>query len=505
MAMIIACAVAAPFLTGGVRIQDFNQPQQGMNGANGNLPGAFRPVVAGPAVSAAADRGVVARAEAKVRENVVAIQQLTAELGQIKDNASAREAADKVKAAGDALRQVETNGQETRVGRLEMIVLKHTVGSEMIAALTDLKQQYSRIQAIPGLADSATGERLANIEKSIAYWSIGAGEESPPALSGGAIVVANAGPGVGGPPPGLGAVGPGPLGKRVQGPSFAQMPKAPMGANMPRPGNPFGGPGRGMGGPFGKRARMGAIPRPGNGNSAVAPAGGDPLASRTPEPTKTNMGGLEFAKREIPADADPVTRSLIELENADNQSKKRAAQRLERTTPDDQVAAVVTALLPILNDDDGFLVSDVIKALAVWHTPEVVPALIERLSDNRFNVRHEAIKALGKIKDVKAVEPLIERFSEDGFQVEAALKDMGPIAEPALITRLRDRSADVRRKVCKVLEEIGGKDTLKAMDALPQDPDLGTRMAAANAYKQILARVGPASRGSKSRIPAGTR
>jgi HEAT repeat protein len=120
-------------------------------------------------------------------------------------------------------------------------------------------------------------------------------------------------------------------------------------------------------------------------------------------------------------------------------------------------------------------------------------------------VRHEAIKALGKIKDVKAVEPLIERFSEDGFQVEAALKDMGPIAEPALITRLRDRSADVRRKVCKVLEEIGGKDTLKAMDALPQDPDLGTRMAAANAYKQILARVGPASRGSKSRIPAGTR
>ena len=72
--------------------------------------------------------------------------------------------------------------------------------------------------------------------------------------------------------------------------------------------------------------------------------------------------------------------------------------------------------MPLLDDDDGFLVNDVIKALTVWQTPEVVPALIQRSKDNRFFVRHEAIKALGKSKDVRAVEPLIERFKEDGFQ-----------------------------------------------------------------------------------------
>ena len=167
----------------------------------------------------------------------------------------------------------------------------------------------------------------------------------------------------------------------------------------PQPRNPFGG--RGL--------------RPGNefaGGASQSPAlGNSPRPNREPEP-------------DVPTGADPIARSLIEVKSADMGTKKRAIQRLERTAPDEQAANVVAALLPILDDDDGFLVSDTIKALAVWHTPEVVPALIVRprttasLSGTKRSRRWARSRTF-------AVEPLIDRFSEDGFQVEAALKQIG--------------------------------------------------------------------------------
>jgi hypothetical protein len=214
------------------------------------------------------------------------------------------------------------------------------------------------------------------------------------------------------------------------------------------------------------------------------------------------------AEPKIPAGADAVTKSLIQLKSPNKGRKKEAIQRLERMAPTERVDEVVAALLPLLDDDDGFLVNDAIKALTVWQTPEVVPALIQRSKDNRFGVRLEAIKALGKSNDVRAVEPLIERFKADGFQSEDALKDLGSIAEPALIARLRDGDREIRRRACDILKVIGGHDTLKAMDKLPSDPDLLTRNAASEAYKQIVARVGPlpgstksSKKGSSSRGP----
>lgn len=141
--------------------------------------------------------------------------------------------------------------------------------------------------------------------------------------------------------------------------------------------------------------------------------------------------------------------------------------------------------------------------------PEVVPAIINRTTDNRFGVRHEAIKALGKIKDPRGVEPIVQRLKEDGFQAKDALKEMGAIAEPALIERLTNPDPDIRRNVCDLLKDIGGKDTLKAMQALPADPDFGVRVAAKNAMSNIILRVGPLSpseRKSKGRAgspPAG--
>lgn len=148
-------------------------------------------------------------------------------------------------------------------------------------------------------------------------------------------------------------------------------------------------------------------------------------------------------------------------------------------------------MIPLLDDDDQFLVNDAIKVLAVWRSPEAVPALIGRTRDNRHFVRSEAIKALGKYQDREAAEAVVSVWKEDGFAVEDALKEMGPIAEPAVIPMLRSPDPHLRRKACDVLKIIGGQETLLVMQSLPNDPDFGVRVNAQETWKAIVARVGP--------------
>jgi hypothetical protein len=206
----------------------------------------------------------------------------------------------------------------------------------------------------------------------------------------------------------------------------------------------------------------------------------EPAVTRAPSP-----------KPEFPPDADAVTKSLAQLKSPDLGHRKEALNRLARTAPDQRIAEVVALVVPMLNDDDGFLVNDAIQALVTWKSPDAVMPLVDRVRDNRFFVRKQAIKALGKFKDPRSVEPILAQINEDGFEVEEALKEIGPSAEPALIGRLRDPDRNVRSRACDILKAIGGQETLKAMQAIPRDSDLGVQMAAENAWKQIVARVGP--------------
>jgi HEAT repeat protein len=210
------------------------------------------------------------------------------------------------------------------------------------------------------------------------------------------------------------------------------------------------------------------------------------------------------AEPAIPPGADEVTRSLIQLKSPDVHTRKRGAAQLGRITPDNRLTEVVAALVPQLENDDQWLVTDTVKALAVWQSAEAVPPLIQRTSDNRFLVRHEAIKALAKIKDPRAVEPILARIKEDGFQVEDALKEMGAVAEPALIERLTNPDREIRRRACVILKEVGGRETLKAMQSLPADSEFSVRVAAQDAMRNIVARVGPLPASERKGKAAGS-
>jgi HEAT repeat protein len=207
------------------------------------------------------------------------------------------------------------------------------------------------------------------------------------------------------------------------------------------------------------------------------------VAARRPSPREKDP--------EIPAEADPITKSLIQLKSTDIFRKKDALQRLTRVKPTNKQKEVLEAILPLLDHDDEDLVKHAVRVLAVWQSPEALAKLSELVNDSRVFLRWEIIKALGKYDEPKAAEALIERLKDDGHQAEEALKSMGAIAEPPLIALLRNPDADLRKKACEVLKFVGGAATLKAMKAIPRDPEFFVRVAAQDAIKMINLRVGP--------------
>src|SRR5262249_26793024 len=137
------------------------------------------------------------------------------------------------------------------------------------------------------------------------------------------------------------------------------------------------------------------------------------------------------------------------------------------------------------------LVKHAVRVLSVWQSPEAMARLIDLVNDSRVFLRWDIIKSLGKYDDAKAAEALIQRLKDDGHLAEEALKSIGPVAEPPLIALLRNPDADLRKKACEILKFVGGKETLKAMKAIPPDPEFFVRLAAQDAIKMINLRIGP--------------
>ena len=158
----------------------------------------------------------------------------------------------------------------------------------------------------------------------------------------------------------------------------------------------------------------------------------------------------------VPANADPVTKALAQLQSSDIFRKKDALNQLSRARPSDRVKEVRDAVLPLLEHDDEDLIKHAVRVLAVWQSPEAMAKLIDMVNDSRVFLRWDVIKSLGKYDDVKAADALIDRLKEDGHIVEAELRGMGSIAEQPLIALLRNPDDDLRRKACNILKFVGG-------------------------------------------------
>ncbi len=228
--------------------------------------------------------------------------------------------------------------------------------------------------------------------------------------------------------------------------------------------------------------------RAGSGRTADLEKSSSKEAETSPEGSSASQTGSV-------SKSDRVKKALVDLKSADAGTRSEAVEKLRRTAPvDDLRETVRDGLSPLLDDQDGFLVIEVARAMARWLTPETVPALIGKLSDSRHGVRWEVIKILGELGDARAAGPIAERLKEDDIHADPALRRLGPAAEPALIEVLKNPDPILRMKACRILRVVGGKDTLTFMKSAKADPDLGVRTEAQLTMKSIFARVGSSAK-----------
>ncbi len=170
-----------------------------------------------------------------------------------------------------------------------------------------------------------------------------------------------------------------------------------------------------------------------------------------------------------PPDSDFIAQALHDLKSSLPQTRKQALSRLARTPADaSRRAEVAQAIVPMLQEPDGFTRSDAAKALAVWGGPESTPALIEALKDTAFNVRWAVLDALKELKDPQASEALAALVAEDKDRGKAvdALKAIGPPAEDAVIPLLSNGEDRVRVEACKILSVIGSEKSVPMLRRL---------------------------------------
>ena len=197
-----------------------------------------------------------------------------------------------------------------------------------------------------------------------------------------------------------------------------------------------------------------------------------------------------------PPESDFVGRVLYDLKAPRSNSCREALDRLQRTPPDpDRRAEVASAIEPILKSTDGFTQIAALHALAAWGGKENTPAILPLLRNDNIFVVSEALKALGALKDPSTVDSVAAYLAIDQHRGVAAqaLQAMGSMAEPAVLKLLDQGNEATRTEALKVLESIGTEKCIPAVqEALRKSGGHG--FVAMNA-RQILERLGASSPG----------
>jgi predicted Zn finger-like uncharacterized protein len=203
-------------------------------------------------------------------------------------------------------------------------------------------------------------------------------------------------------------------------------------------------------------------------------------------------------KRLDPENYDEVTDLLDRLESGSWIMHKEALQKLADLTPQDKHrAAVVSRLLAISKDQDRFFNAELIgKALASWGDAKLVPDLVPFLEHGGDrNKRQIAMTALGALKDKRGASAVVMWLYEEPQQTIAALTEMGPAAEDAVMPHLRNADPRVRTSAAQVLEHVGTRKCLSELDRAAHDMrarDASAREAAQLAITAVKARIAAA-------------
>jgi dienelactone hydrolase len=169
-----------------------------------------------------------------------------------------------------------------------------------------------------------------------------------------------------------------------------------------------------------------------------------------------------------------------------------ALHGLANVPPDEARREEVAGLLePLLTDDNRSVAGAALRAVGVWGTKRNVPTLLACLESDNTGTRWDAMKALGELQAPEAVEPLVRRVavSSDAVQAARALQSMGPMAEDAVIGLLAHEEFLARMKACNILEEIGGPNSIAALEEhIRTEEHFAAKSMAERAVEKLRAR-----------------
>jgi S1-C subfamily serine protease/HEAT repeat protein len=216
--------------------------------------------------------------------------------------------------------------------------------------------------------------------------------------------------------------------------------------------------------------------------------------ARDNEREADNARGLMPRLRDrVPLAADEWPQALDDLKALDRDRRTRAARRIAATPPtDDRRADVVARLEPLLNDVWWEAETAAVKALTRWGGKNAVPLLAGRLdaTGGSLDAREEAIGALAELRDASAAAALVKHLRSGPNSSEGrALTAMGSIAEKSVLTLLTNSFVEVRAEGCRILAEVGGPDSLAALEQASKDKSTYVAAAAQDALAILKARL----------------
>jgi len=157
---------------------------------------------------------------------------------------------------------------------------------------------------------------------------------------------------------------------------------------------------------------------------------------------------------------------LRDLKDRNEWTVRAAADRLAKAPADDHPEEIAAALAGLLSDRSNLIRTSAAKALVTWATAANCAALRPLAGDSDLWLRQAVMQALARFPTAENAEAVAGRLVEmsDRGEAGAALRKMGPVAEPAVLVYLKDRDGWVRLEACKVLADIGTSKSLPALE-----------------------------------------
>jgi HEAT repeat protein len=192
-----------------------------------------------------------------------------------------------------------------------------------------------------------------------------------------------------------------------------------------------------------------------------------------------------------------IKRLINQISNSNGSAKQNALQDLAKIDPpadvqDETRQAVIKMLNEMALDDDVFTQKEAIKALGKWGDKSSAEALLHLLlADLRArSLNKEIYYALGQLKDPKSAMVIAERLGDffDRDAAEACLREMGPIAEEALILVAPSSNAEISLRAVKLLGDVGTEACMATLRSAMRSRNQAVKEAAKMAMRKVRLR-----------------